>query len=153
MELLLVMVIIAVCAGIGAPMMREFIKSRRLPNAAQDVETLARWCRVHAISDATHYRLNIDQGMGRVWVTKDDGTGRNFLPVQVDNFQTDLTMPEGVSISTTIAPSPDDGGTYITFDAGGRSDVGIITVSFEDGSIPIAAVTPLGGYRIVKAGQ
>jgi Tfp pilus assembly protein FimT len=151
MELLLVMVIIAVCAGIAAPMMRGFVHSRRLPNAAQDVENLARWCRVHSISDGVLYRLNMDLNTNRLWATKDDGTGLNFTEIDTDSFPTDMTLPDGVVLTTSITPNPDDNKLYITFDPGGRCDVGVITLHFENDMIEIAADTPLGAYHLVKA--
>src|ERR1044072_7520429 len=103
MELVLVLVVLSVCTLIAAPSLRGFTRSRRLPNAAQEMMNIARWCRVQAITEGTTYRLNLDEEKGRYWITKDDGTG-NYVQVSDPFIQNETKLPEGIQMTSTIAP-------------------------------------------------
>jgi type II secretion system protein H len=155
MELLLVMVVIAIAAGIAAPAMRGFTRGRRLPNTAQEIVTMTRWCRVQAISDSTIYRLNLDPTESKIWVTKDDGTGRNFQPVVTDFVPGEYYLPEGITLTTDIPEASDDSGNntgiFVTFEPGGRSDTGTISLHSDDATLDIQCLTAYGGFKILRA--
>jgi len=152
MELVLVLVVIAICAAIVAPNLRGFAHGRTLPNTATALMTTARWCRVQALSDGLEYRLNLDTSAGKWWVTKDDGTGANFTGV-ADDLGREYTMPEGVTISDISFQSQmaaSDAGTFISFRPGGRTDVAHITLSSDNFTVAVACDTPLGSYHVVE---
>src|SRR3954462_8563114 len=83
-EIVLVLMVIAICAMVAAPKLANFSKGRALPNSATALATTARWCRVQALSEGVTYRLNLDPTGNRYWVTKADGTGINFTQVTND---------------------------------------------------------------------
>jgi len=149
-ELLLVMVILATIAALATPALRGFNRSRLLPNTAQELVTTARWCQIQAISEGLTYRLNFDAGAGTWYVTKDDGTGINFSPVATSLVPEVFTLPEGISMEPVI-PQAKDGGVYISFDPGGRCDLGSITLRSESVAVVITCDTPMGSYYVVKA--
>ena len=154
MELVLVLVVIAICAAIAAPNLRGFARGRTLPNTGTALMTTARWCRVQALSDGVEYRLNLDASAGKWWVTMDDGTGTNFTDV-TDDLGREYTMPEGVTISdiTFQGQIPaSDAGTFISFRPGGRTDVAQITLSSDNFNVVVGCDTPLGSYHMIEGG-
>jgi prepilin-type N-terminal cleavage/methylation domain-containing protein len=155
MELVLVLVVIAICAAISAPNLRGSVKGRVLPNAAQSLVTTARWCRVQAISDSTEYRLNFDIPTGRWWVTKDDGTGTNFVNVTADAGR-EFVLPQELSIQNMTFQSQmqaSDQGAYISFRPGGTCDTATIVLGSDERTLSITCEGPSLSYHIVKEGQ
>ncbi len=150
-ELVLVMLILATCAAIAAPSLSGFTRGRRLPNTAQEFVTTARWCRAQAVSDGITYRLNLDMGVGRWWVTKDDGTGTNFVTPTDQLMKIDYTVPDGIVMFTNLKPSPTDGLIYISFDPGGKCDVTTVHFSSDNGAyVDVLCDTSLSSYHIAS---
>ncbi|HEY4328156.1 MAG TPA: prepilin-type N-terminal cleavage/methylation domain-containing protein [Phycisphaerae bacterium] len=149
-ELLLVLLIIAVVAAIAAPTLSGFTRGRVLPNTAGNLVTTARWCRNAAISDSIAYRLNIDIGQRKWWVTKDDGTG-NFVQVP-EEYGKEVILPDGIDFQGVVFQSqaPDTDGSYITFDPGGKTEAAIITLGSDGRTMEVACDTPLGTFHIVQ---
>ena len=152
-ELVLVLMIIAICAAIAAPTLSGFARGRALPNASIELVTTARWCRVKALSDGLQYRLNFDTTAGKWWVTKDDGNTA-FADVTEDMGR-EYIVPEGVVIANiefqTAPDARSDAGTYISFFPGGKTEVAKVTLTYEDHSAIIECDTPLGSYHVVEA--
>ena len=150
-ELVMVMLVLAVCAAIAAPHLSGFVKGRGLPNAATDLVTTARWCRVQALSDGVEYRLNIDRMGGKWWVTKADDSAANFTNTTQELGQ-ERTVPDGVRIADMQIQTLQAQGDvpYISFRAGGRTDVARITLANDSTSIVVACDTPLGSFHIVE---
>jgi Tfp pilus assembly protein FimT len=154
MELVLVLVVIAICAAIAAPNLRGFAHGRKLPNTATALMTTARWCRVQALSDGVEYRLNLDASANKWWVTMDDGTGTNFTDV-TDDLGREYAIPEGVTISDITFQSQmpaSDAGIFISFRPGGKTDAAKITLSSDNFTIAVGCDTPLGSYRVMEGG-
>ena len=150
MELVLVLLILAMCAAAAAPALRGFSRGRRLPNTAQELALAARWCRVQAISEGTTYRLNIGVKDSRYWVTKLDPETQTYVPVKTDFMPEETVLPEGISIDTTIAADGDL--QYISFDPAGRTDVATIELSAEGSVIDVSCDRPFGVYKVVSGG-
>lgn len=146
MELILVMMVVAISAMIAAPKLADFSRQRRLPNAAVDLATTARWCRVQALENGVQYRLNLDPVGGSYWVTKDDGTGLNFTEI-AGEWGEEVFLPEGIEMECQDIPQEEDG-MYITFLPGGQSDVATISLSSERRTLNITSETPSGLYRV-----
>lgn len=145
-ELILILAILAICAALIAPKLSGSTRARGLSNTATDFVSMTRWCRVQAISDGLHYRLNLDATEGRWWVTKDDGSGQNFQQVEV-RMGEEYKLPDGVSMEPAIPAV--DGEVYIDFGPGGRMDVGSVVFLYDENKIEIKCVSPLGGYHFV----
>jgi prepilin-type N-terminal cleavage/methylation domain-containing protein len=145
-EIVLVLMIVAVCAMVAGPKLANFTKGRALPNTATSLATTARWCRVQALSEGVKYRLNLDTSGNRYWVTKSDGTGLNFTEV-TDEMGRLVNLPEGILMSCPDIPTTEDG-TYLTFEPGGQKDVGVITLTSDTRSLNITCETPFAPYRV-----
>jgi prepilin-type N-terminal cleavage/methylation domain-containing protein len=152
-ELVLVLLVIAVCAAIAAPSLSGFARGRALPNASQDLVTTTNWCRVKSLGDGVEYRLNFDKAAGKWWVTKDDGTGSNFVDC-TESLGTEYIVPEGVSISSvefkTLPENVDDQTIFISFRPGGRTDVATITLAYNEHYAYVACETPSGMFHITE---
>ncbi len=103
-ELILVMLIIAIAAGMLAPALGAFTAGRAVDNISRQIVALAQYAHTQAISQARTYRLNFDQGSRQFWLTADDGAGA-FNPPKGE-FSTRYTAPEGVRMSVQITPQP-----------------------------------------------
>ena len=83
--------------------------------------------------------------MGKYWVTKEDDVAMEFTQV-TDELGQETTLPDGISMSTDI--STDRDGFYITFEPGGRSDVGTIALTTDQRVLNVTCETPAGLYRV-----
>lgn len=150
LELVLVLVIIATCAALAAPSLRGFTRARRLPNTGQELLNALRYCRNSAISDGTTYRVYLDTQGNKWLVTKDDGTGTNtFAPISSPVLPAEYDLPEGIYMDTTMLPRPPDNLRYISFDAGGRADVAMVTLKSDSAEVDVICDSPLSIYRMV----
>jgi hypothetical protein len=131
---------------VAGPKLGNFARGRALPNAAIELATTARWCRVMALNDGVKYRLNLDADEGRYWVTKDDGTGLNFTEV-TSEMGRETFLPEGIVMSCPDIPVEEDG-VYLTFSPGGQKDIGVITLMSDSRTLNITCETPSAPYRV-----
>jgi type II secretion system protein H len=150
MELVLVLLILALCAAAATPALRGFTRGRRLPNTAQELALAARWCRVQAISEGTTYRLNMSVKESKWWVTKEDLATGTYVSVATDFMPEETLLPEGIAMDSSIA-ADSDGLQYISFDPGGRTDVGTIQLMSDGIEVDVGCDTPLGLYHVVKS--
>ncbi|HEY3320914.1 MAG TPA: GspH/FimT family pseudopilin [Planctomycetota bacterium] len=94
LELVLVMLIVTVLAGIAAPSLRGFLAGRKSSDAAAQVIALAQYGRVQAVSSGNVYRLNLDaDGLG-YWLTVQRGADFGELGTE---FGRRFTLPEGMT--------------------------------------------------------
>lgn len=95
LELVLVMAIIAILAGVMVPTLSSFAAGRRTNNAATTVLGLANYARAQSIAEGTVYRLNFDST--DVWLTRRD-LGGAFAPVNKNGYNAKFPMPDGVRL-------------------------------------------------------
>ncbi len=148
LELVLVLAIIATALASVAPSFTGFLKGRKTDEAAMRFVALTHWARSQAISDGTSYQITLDTQAGKWWVSVED-----------DDSFTDITGPigrvytagEGVQIETGIPLV--DGKRVITFDAYGRSDVGVVHFVGANSDIEVACDAPVDEFHVVKTGE
>jgi prepilin-type N-terminal cleavage/methylation domain-containing protein len=108
LELILVMLVIAILAGILAPAMARFTMGRSVENFGHRMIGAAQYARAQSISESRVYRLNFDQGTGQFWLTADTGGGNFEAPSGEYNQR--YAAPTGVRMqilqSTSAPPSP-----------------------------------------------
>ncbi len=104
MELVLVMLIIAIMAGMLAPALAEFTAGRAVSNLARQIVGLAQYAHTQAISEARTYRLNFDPASRQFWLTADDGGG-NFNP-PAGQYGSRYTAPDGITMQVQVTPQP-----------------------------------------------
>ena len=98
-ELILVMVIIAIAAGIVAPALATFTAGRSVDNLSRQILALAQYAQTQSISEARTYRLNFDETSRQYWLTADDGAG-TFGALK------HYTAPDGLRIKVDVTPQP-----------------------------------------------
>ncbi len=65
-ELVLVMAVLLIAAGMAAPSLRNFARGRDAGDAAEQFVAVARWARTQAIAQGAVYRLNVDLTPGHI---------------------------------------------------------------------------------------
>ena len=101
LELVLVMAIIAILAGVLVPSLSAFSAGRRTANAATMILGLSNYARSQAISQGAVYRLNFDAGANTVWLTVQ--TEGAFGPPPGDYGQR-YPLPDGVRMTAQVTP-------------------------------------------------
>jgi len=104
LELVLVMFIIAIMAGMIAPSLVRFTAGRSVDNFARRIIGAAQYARAQSVSEARVYRMNFDQGSGQFWLTADAGNG-NFTAPPGDLNQRFL-VPDGVRMQVQVSVQP-----------------------------------------------
>jgi prepilin-type N-terminal cleavage/methylation domain-containing protein len=104
LELILVMLIIAIMAGMIAPSLGRFTAGRAVDNFSRQIVGVAQYARALSISEARVYRLNFDQNAGQFWLTADTGGG-NFTSPKGD-FNRRFPAPDGVRMQVQVGVQP-----------------------------------------------
>jgi prepilin-type N-terminal cleavage/methylation domain-containing protein len=103
-ELVMVMFIIALIAGMLAPALAQFTAGRAVDNLGRQIVGLARYAHMQAIGQDRTYRLNFDPASRQFWLTADDGGG-TFNPPTGDYSQR-YTAPAGITLQVQVTPQP-----------------------------------------------
>jgi prepilin-type N-terminal cleavage/methylation domain-containing protein len=101
-ELIVVMVILAIVAGVVAPSLSRFRLGRSNANAANQLVALASYARTQSASEGRTYRLNFDPDHGEYWLTAQGPSG-TYDPPDGDYGQ-HFTVPDGVLMQIKINP-------------------------------------------------
>jgi len=161
-ELVLVLVVIAVMAGMVAPRLSGFSRARKPGDVAQTIVSLAHYARSQAIADSEVCRLNIDSKNGTFWVSKEQSgsTSPGAVPAEKSigsNLGDVHRVPDGLTVkffsATPDAMPPSQDVDLIYFYADGRTDPGSIVVTDTNnpaGAITVACPTATDVYRIVE---
>ena len=145
LELIVVLLILALVAGLVAPKMRAFTVGQSTDNAAEQIVVLARYARTQAITEGASYRLNFDSGGGAYWLTSSDAGV--FKPVSGE-YGEHLTLPDGAQMRTDRAAQSD--GTYVTFQSTGRTDPAHVWITDKQGKVvEVACTSATELYRIL----
>jgi len=148
LELVLVMVVICTVLAIAGPNLRGFWKGMRSRDAANQVSALTQWARSQAISEGTTYRLNVDAGGRRYWVTKLE---EEAFVAPATSLGLVFETPEGVSLSLTRQDGA--GGDHVDFFADGRTEPGTLKVAQgQNDEIEIVCASATERYRIALNG-
>ncbi|MBM3502188.1 MAG: prepilin-type N-terminal cleavage/methylation domain-containing protein [Armatimonadetes bacterium] len=103
-ELMVVLVILVLLAGLTAPSFARQYHVAKLRSAARDLVGLMQYARSQAVVEGTTYRLNVDRDGGRVWVTYYDtetAEARDEEPKFVEDesvLGASRKLPAGVTI-------------------------------------------------------
>ncbi len=97
----MVLVILAIVAGLVVPALSGFAAGRRTKNAATLVLGLANYARTQAVAEGTVYRLNFDAGAGTVWLTEQ--SAGEFRSPTATGYGQRFPLPEGVRMSVDVA--------------------------------------------------
>jgi Tfp pilus assembly protein FimT len=151
MELILVLVLIAVVAGIAAPSLHGFFVSRQSADAATKVLALTQWCRSESVAMGRRCRLNLNQGGDAFTITVEHaGT---FIPPEGD-LAAPFGLPEGAraALRQAVAPgAPTEVPSYVQFYPTGRNDVASIEIHGRSGEVYlVASNSPTESFHIIS---
>lgn len=127
LELIIVMTIIGILAGMVVPSFREAYKNLKLITSAQRIASLITYARQKAVLERVNLRLNIAYDRKKYWLSVEKD------PILYPGYYTDIKdtisgphyLSEGVTINSYF--------TYITFYTDGKVDNDSLIVQDEDG--------------------
>ena len=122
-ELVIVMVIIAICAALMAPNIGAWIPIYRLKSAARDVVSTMRVAQIKAVSSNIWYRVSFDPGQGKFFLENSQDLGANWTKEGDDQL-----LPAGVQLNTNFA------GNVAIFYPDSTATAGTVTITNAKGS-------------------
>lgn len=148
-ELILVLLLVAVVAGIVTPNLRNFSAGAKLRDAADQFLALTRLARVQALSTGQVHRVTLDTAGNRCVVSAEQGQGLKELDSGMDGS---FVIPDGVKIQMN-----DPQGTprnYIQFFPNGRTQATKLRISMANSNayIDVECVAPAEGFMINSSG-
>ncbi len=149
LELILVMGILVIVAGMVAPRLRGFAAGRRTLFTATQIVTAAHYARSQSISEGRAFRLNFDPSARQFWLTADDGGG-NFVAVAKDDFDQHFQVPDGVQLDTDVNQKED--GQYVTFLPSGRTEPAHIRLKDDfGGDVQVVCESATESFHILES--
>lgn len=139
-ELIIVLVIIGIMAGLLTPNISAWLPIYRLRSAARDIVSTMRTAQMKAVSNNISYRVNLDDA--------DIGDNRYVLQFRTieGNWVSDgavQTLPPGISIRTNTLP-----GKHAEFNPNSTSSAGTVTLLSSKGTKTISLTAATGRVRI-----
>jgi prepilin-type N-terminal cleavage/methylation domain-containing protein len=104
LELILVMLILSITAGMVVPSVVSFAVSQTMENSVQQVLDLARYAQTQSVADARTYRLNYDPQAGDVWLTAADISG-TFQPL-TSQFGQHVLLDKSIKMTVQVTVQP-----------------------------------------------
>ena len=149
LELVLVLAILAIIAGLAAPSLRGFATGRKAVNTATQLVTLTHWAHSQAKADGITYLLNLNTTANTFWLTTQDAAvAANSQRIQSDMGQL-FHLPEGVRLESDAATDPTANGvSIIHFFPNGRTDPATICLRDASDTIEITAPSATENFRI-----
>jgi prepilin-type N-terminal cleavage/methylation domain-containing protein len=102
-EMLLVVVILGILAGLTVPNMYKCYQSLKLKKAVEDMAFLMRYAQSRAIIQNAVYRFHLNGDLSKYWINKKDGpeqkNGNFKMP---SRFQRPFSVPEGVIVRSSV---------------------------------------------------
>jgi prepilin-type N-terminal cleavage/methylation domain-containing protein len=148
-ELVLVMLLLCIVAGLAAPQMRNFARGRQAGDAAEQFVSVARWARTQAIARGEVYRINVDLPSKTYWLTvQREGA---FVRPEED-FGQKFAFPDTVAVDCDFQQQPD--GTYAEFEPTGRTDEGSLRLTSSTGDmVQVSCLSTTDQFQICPKDQ
>jgi type II secretion system protein H len=145
LELVLVMLFMCIFAAMVSPSLRGFWAGARMKNAATEIITLMNYAHSQAVAESVLYRLNIDTGNGRCFLTRLNGTNLEALGNYLD---AGVLMPEQTRLEMKRADGL--GNDYIDFFPDGRiNPAQLRLIDTDEDVIVIQSKAPAEMFRIL----
>jgi prepilin-type N-terminal cleavage/methylation domain-containing protein len=147
LELILVLVILAIAAGMLAPSLRWFTMGRSNANNATFIVSLGQYARSQAAAEGRVYRMNFDVQNGSIWLTA--ANGATFDPPP-NEYGKPLDLSKGTATLRVQTPQRTDGGQYVEFQPTGRTDPAKIWLTDSGGgTIEVACLSSTEMFRVL----
>ncbi len=146
-EMILVLLLIAVVAGIVTPNLRNFSAGAKLRDSADQFLALTRLARVQALSTGQVHRVTLDTAGNRCVVAAEQGEKLQEISAGMDGS---FIIPDGVQIQMN-----DPQGTpknYVQFFPNGRTQPAKLRFSINNGNsyIDVECVAPAEGFARIN---
>ena len=99
-ELLLVVIILSIIAGIAIPSFRKTYLNLELDNSANNLALLMRYAQAHSVLERRIYRLNFDLREKRCWLTKQLEGAPNTFEAVSSRLGKSLILPKDIEIES-----------------------------------------------------
>jgi prepilin-type N-terminal cleavage/methylation domain-containing protein len=137
-ELVVVLVIVAIMAGLLVPNIGAWLPNYRLRSATRDIVSTMRTAQMKAVSNNVQYRINfnaVEIGAANSYVLQRDSGAGVFL-----NDGAVQTLPTGITISSNLFPAG-----RAVFNRDSTSSSGSITLENTKGATRIITLTTVTG--------
>jgi type IV fimbrial biogenesis protein FimT len=137
-ELVVVLVIIAIMAGLLAPNIGAWLPNYRLRSATRDIVSTMRTAQMRAVSNNVQYRVNfnvIEIGAANSYVLQRDSGAGVFV-----NDGAVQILPTGITISSNLFPAG-----RVVFNSNSTSSGGSITLENTKGATRSISLTTVTG--------
>jgi type II secretion system protein H len=145
-ELVLVLLLLAIMAGMAAPSLRNFAQGRNAPDAANQIVTLTRWAHTQAVAEGRNYRLNLSPATGQYQVTTEEGNASQTIASSMGQM---FKVADGVTIDASM-PS-NNGLKVIHFYPNGRTEPGTIKIDNGSQHLEVVCLSAAENYYLVAA--
>lgn len=150
MELVLVLAVIALMAGVAAPSLHRFVESRATVDTAFAVAALSHRARSCAQTLGAPCRLQVDVSGRACWLTVLQGGA--YVPIE-DSGLFRLDAPDGVTVKLDSTPA-DPNSPYVQFHPSGRCDIATLAVRGRGDDVCLVSCrTPLGRFEVGSPGE
>jgi type II secretion system protein H len=159
-ELIMVLIVIAVCAALVFPSFRGSGEGLRLRHSARRIVVLTKRARLKAVTEAVEYRLSMDPASGEFWLTRvADPLGEPGVFTEPEgDWGRRFRLEEGVQFGSVETPeqSTESGSDEIglAFYPDGTAEEAKIVLagaSEEELTIKVRALT--GMARLLESGE
>lgn len=129
-ELMIVIAIIGIVAGIAAPSFIKYRQNTNLKEATRALEADIALIKQRAVAENSNYRITFNQGDNNYIIQKKDNTG-TYNDIET---KTPASFGSGIIISGDNLPAFAFGNTYVVAYTRGTMDAGTVTLINGRGS-------------------
>ena len=146
-EMILVLLLIAVVAGIVTPNLRNFSAGAKLRDSADQFLALTRLARVQAISTGQVHRVTLDTAGNRCVVAAEQGQELKEISAGMDGS---FIIPDGVQIQMNDPQRTPK--NYVQFFPNGRTQAAKVRFSMTNSNayIEVECVAPAEGFAKIN---
>lgn len=153
LELVLVLLVIAIIAGMVAPRLMGFARGRDTENAALQIMSMLRYARGQAVADSAVYTFNMDTKNGTYWVAVETGPEDQIVSTPVENsLGNQRSLPEGITMSftpgDTTQKTNNQTAEVIHFYEDGRTETGTIVLKNDETSTSLVCPSATDSFHI-----
>lgn len=143
MELVLVLLVLTIIAGMVIPSLSGVARGRLAPNVAYNILSLAKYAHTQALSEGRNYCLEINVRDNSYQLFAEEGSAKQTIPGTLGQK---YTLEDGMTIGSSIAT--DNNTQTIRFYPNGRMDVVQIKITRDQQSVLLACPSAAEGLQL-----
>lgn len=137
-ELLLVVIILGILAGVAVPSFRKTYANLEMSNAANNLAILMRYAQGRAAAERTNFRLDFDAENKSCWLEKESSLNPENFEKVTSRFARSIVFPGGIKVEPESKP--------VNFFPDGKIDNVSIYFKHEDKTLYIVSTKGQVGY-------